>query len=874
MYFSLNNTKHFAGKLLAVISCMTLIYDSTAQTFSSVAYFHNIFHQYSGGEYGGGVSFCDFDNDGLDDLTFANKGGPPSLYKNTGTTFIQLNPMIQNNHDVKQLNWVDYDNDGDRDLFYCNLKGPYKLYNNDGNMNLTDVSVAAGFPVTDYETYGNSWSDYDRDGDLDVYISNYNGIGFGDPTIGNFLYRNNGNGTFTDVTAEAGVGNGVNYTFQGIWMDYNNDLWPDLFVVNDRYNSRNFLYQNNGNGTFTDVTFSAALADYIFAMGVSTSDYDHDGDLDFYITNGTDGNHLKRNEGNLTYTNQATATGSVLNLFCWGAQFTDYDNDTWDDLFVCSTPFMATNGQNRLLHNDGGVFSNATPQSGIHTELAWSYSNAVGDIDSDGYADLVVLNGYSNYSSLWLNNQSGNNWMTVDLKGTVSNIDGISSWIHCYAGGKMFPKFTMNGEGYISQNSHREFFGMGTYTQVDSLRVLWPSGIVDTWYNIPVNQHLKLVEGEGRKAVLSTSGNIELCNGESILLDAGEWTGYQWNNSLQTSQISTSSQGIYYSLVEDEFGNNFYTDSLILTLNPIPQYELITDHPDCFGDQNGSVMIIPSELNEAAFAEVSWPDQLMVGDVLNDLSTGSYPFKIQSDKNCLNTGIADIIEPDEFLFTHIQGDVRCFGENSGFFNTELFGGTPPYFIDWNSINPDSLYAGDYTIHMSDSNGCSVSHQFTIEQPEALLSDIEITNAIEGIQPGSAAIVIGGGTQPYSITWSNGEENTQQIGDLDAGNYSVSVIDANQCTNTIEFEIETIIKVEDHTINGWQIYPNPADDYILSDFNAPDAGYQIIDCSGKMVLAGKLRSSPTRIETTTLAPGYYIIRVMDAGSSQCAGFIKN
>lgn len=845
-----------------------------AQTFTNVAYANNIFHQYSGGLYGGGVSFCDFDNDGLDDLTFANKSAPPSFFRNTGSTFESYFPSIQNDSEVKQINWIDYDNDGDRDLFFCNLDGPVKLYNNDGNMNLTDVTLAAGFPVTDYETYGNSWADYDRDGDIDVYISNYNGPGFGDPTIQNFLYRNNGDGTFSDVTTIAGVGNGSTYTFQGIWMDHNEDLWPDLFVVNDRYENANNLYLNNGDGTFSDISVTSGLSDYIFAMGVSISDYDHDNDLDFYITNGTDGNVLKRNNGNGTYSNASNPAGVALNLFCWGTQFIDYDNDTWDDLFVCSTPFMATNGQNKLLKNNSGVFTNVTAQSGVQSELAFSYSNAMGDLNQDGFADLAVLNGGSNFSSVWLNNIETNNWLTADLTGTTSNIDGISSWIYCYAGGQKFIKYTHCGESYLGQNSFTEFFGMSDNIQADSIQVKWPSGIVDTWYNVPVNQHLQLVEGQGRRAELVVVGELEICSGETNIVNTGLWSAYSWSNSSLGNEIEVTASESIHCLVTDEYGNNFLSDTISIEVHPLPLTVAETIDPLCFNETNGAITIIPAEENLADFEEIIWTESELSGFIIEGLGAGFYEYQVYSSNNCVSTGSVILIEPNELLADLEINSVSCHGMNDGNIILQLYGGSLPYSIDWNFQNPDSLAAGQYSVIATDDNGCSISNQFIITQPDELtINFISTPHIIDG-SPGTASLTIMGGTTPYSINWSTGEENVMELNDLKAGTHSVIITDAAECVYTHQFEIELVNSIGTQLENGINIFPNPANDVIYLTSNHPTVAYQIFDCSGRQILSGKLSGTQNIIQTSNLKAGMYFIQLNGIDQTFRSSFIIN
>ncbi|WP_370104821.1 FG-GAP repeat domain-containing protein, partial [Winogradskyella sp.] len=196
---------------------------------------------------GMGISFNDYNNDGWDDITFATQGSENvKIYKNTQNGFFiletQLNPF--NLSQQKQPIWVDFDNDGDKDLFVTSNTDGNRLYRNDITA-LTDITVSAGLPLENLVTYGASWGDYNNDGFLDVFISNRD-----DGVIPNFLFKNNGNGTFTNVSNLVGISNESRLSFGAAFFDYNNDGWQDIYVINDRVEYQNQLYSNNGDGTF------------------------------------------------------------------------------------------------------------------------------------------------------------------------------------------------------------------------------------------------------------------------------------------------------------------------------------------------------------------------------------------------------------------------------------------------------------------------------------------------------------------------------------------------------------------------------------------------------------------------------------------------
>lgn len=442
---------------------------------------------------GNGVSFFDYDNDGWDDITIASADGDPIRFlKNINGNFVEQTLNIPlNNWKNKQINWVDIDNDGDNDLFVTSDSSYNRLYENMGNMIMNDITQSCGMLTDVFYTYGASWGDYNNDGYLDVFLS------IRDFDVPNILYKNNGNNTFTLVNTEAGLLNTGFLSFCAAFFDYNNDGFQDIYVSNDKTYNPNLLYKNNGNGTFTEVGEISGSNVSIDAMSVTIDDYNYDGWLDIYITNDILGNVLLKNNGDGTFTNMAQQTQTTFNSVGWGAVFLDADNDRDLDLYMSgdhngsvadylSSAFYENN-------NDGTFNLN---NDAIPNDFAISYSNAIGDTDNDGYPEIVVNNINHDNIFLWKNSTpQTNNWLKIKLEGTQSNKNGIGSFIEISVNGEKQYRYTLCGEGYLSQNSATEIFGLGSHALVDYVKVKWLSGIEDIIYDININEELYIVEG-------------------------------------------------------------------------------------------------------------------------------------------------------------------------------------------------------------------------------------------------------------------------------------------------------------------------------------------------------------------------------------------
>ena len=484
---------------------------SNAQlAFEDVATQVGVNYSYGDSEYGGGVSFADFNNDGWDDITYATEDGAQIYFfeNNNGVFNLVTLNGISNTYKTKQVIWIDYDNDGDKDLFVTAIEGVNEFYRNDGGMNFTNISSTIGFFQTDLFTYGTSFGDIDNDGDLDAFISNRTST---EQNQRNYLYRND-EGTFVDITQSSGIpiedeeGNeNSQLSFCTMFFDYNKDGFQDIYLANDKTDNINRLYKNLGNGTFEDVSVASGSGIAVNAMTTTLGDYNNDGWFDIYITNtqssqAGNGNVLLKNNGDGTFTNVAEETGTTFNSLAWGAVFLDADNDTLLDLYV-SGGYDGSIGSflSAAFYHQQNDETFVIPQNiGFENDTRKSFSNAIGDINNDGKPDIIVCNDTEN-NFLWENKTTNtNNWLKVKLEGVTTNRDGIGNTIEIFINGRSQYRYTLAGEGYISQNSYHEFFGLGEATEVDYVKVTWTgTNTEDIIYDVNANQSITIKEGIG-----------------------------------------------------------------------------------------------------------------------------------------------------------------------------------------------------------------------------------------------------------------------------------------------------------------------------------------------------------------------------------------
>jgi hypothetical protein len=498
---------------------------------------------------GTGVGWIDYDQDGLMDLylvqsaaTDAYKPIHPlrsALYRNNGDgTFTDVTEKAGvggEGHYGQGVAVGDFDNDGYPDLYVTGY-GRAILYHNNGNGTFTDVTAKAG--VTDEGQWSTSagWFDFDKDGWLDLVVTNYldwtpkNNLWCGERAPGyrsycnpndyrgqkTKLYRNNHDGTFTDVSDKSGVGLPESKGMGVLLADLNNDGWPDIAVANDTW--PNFLFQNNRDGTFADVSLISGLAAsedgrYEAGMGIDAADADGDGLLDVYITHlDLELNRLYHNNGDGTFTDVTYSSGignKAMLLSGVAAKFIDYDNDGWPDILQANGAMvdnvilyhsMVTYKEPLLMfHNLGnGHFEKSSDSLGPDfMRPVVGRGLAAADFFNDGSVGFAV-NCRGDYPELMRNDGgNANHWLEVLLIGTKSNRDGIGSTLKLNAEGFVRVDQAKGGTSYMSASDPRIHFGLGKHTKIDSLVITWPSGQVDKLANVPIDTIIAVKEGVG-----------------------------------------------------------------------------------------------------------------------------------------------------------------------------------------------------------------------------------------------------------------------------------------------------------------------------------------------------------------------------------------
>ncbi len=499
---------------------------------------------------GCGCAFIDYDNDGWADLfvlSGTRLGGPPS-----GTT----NRLYKNNRDgtftdvtekagLHSVGWAcgvcigDYNNDGFDDIF-CSNFGQNALYRNNGDGTFTDVTKDAGL-WNDQPRWGAgcTFVDYDRDGHLDLFVSNYVRFSFenaavpgenancrwkgipvecgprGLSTGRNSLYRNNGDGTFTDVTQRAGVTHAAaTYGMTVVAADFDEDGWQDIYVACD--STPSLLFMNNRDGTFREegVLRGAALSDDGMeqaGMGIGVGDYDLDGHLDLFKTHfADDANILYHNDGkgNFEDATGSSRVGVETRYVCWGAGIVDLDNDGLPDLFMVTghvypqVERILSQYPNKtprvVFRNLGkGVFEELIQEAGPGVAAAHcSRGCAFGDFDNDGDVDILIVN-LNEPPSLLRNDLSGKaNWIKVKLEGVKSNRSAIGARVLVHYGGKIQAQAVLSQSSFFSCSDSRLHFGLGSSPSVD-IDVHWPSGLHESFKQIPANRLITIKEGVG-----------------------------------------------------------------------------------------------------------------------------------------------------------------------------------------------------------------------------------------------------------------------------------------------------------------------------------------------------------------------------------------
>ncbi len=659
-----------------------------------------------------GVSAVDFDRDGDDDLTIASQG-EVFFFLNTDGQFEQVQLGIEPPPgDVAGVIWTDINNDGHLDILLSAYNGGIRLYKNLGGLSFVDITESCGISNDVTTNWGISFSDIDRDGLVDLQLCRYET----EPEIPNNpsimpelwtrLYLNNGDDTFIDYTTEGGLIIPPSPVFMGVFLDFNNDLWPDNYTIVDRLQG-NKLFVND-QGTFSDITdeFDASYPDNDI-MSNTVADYNNDGYLDIFMTNDSEETFLLENGQGESFTNVADAVGVSVDVFGWGAIWIDADNDGWQDLFFGIPAFAP----DYFFMNDQGLFTQQ--ETAIEVVEVPSFSAAKGDFDGDGYYDMIVQSISPNRSPLLINQGGENHYIKITPNGTVSNSMASGSWVKVYANGEEYVHYTLCGEGYISQNSQHLIFGLGGETTVvDSVTVWYPSGHTDSYYNLAVDSDYRLFEGDTYEVSIEPS-ETALCEGAQVVLDAGEHQSYLWNTGENTRFISTDTAGVYSVTVINEFGISASND-ITVEFFPDP-IVLATVLPNACAGDSAAVISLENLLGTPA-EEVVW-DNGMMGPTIDSLFSGDYAYVFSDVNGCTTSGTVSVFDPSELLVFANSGPEDV-DQNNGTIDLTIFGGVPPYVVIFEGDTVDAtitdLTAGEYTITIIDTYGCVVTVDITVD----------------------------------------------------------------------------------------------------------------------------------------------------------------
>lgn len=550
-----------------------------------------------------GASWGDFNNDDAMDLFICNEEGN-RLYMNSGPPAFQLNRVQSTffDQDVISISstWGDYNNDGNLDLFVSNKGAQNFLYENQGAPSYTFVDVADDANLVEVSnSFGACWGDYDNDGDLDLLVANID--------TNNFLYQNSGapGYSFTRLTNESGsldiVSDGGNSS-SGAWADYDNDGDLDLFVANV---GNNLLYRNNGDGTFLKITDSPIFSDVNPSTGGSWGDYNNDGYLDLFVAN--DGpNFLYLNKRDGTF--EKISEGDIVNEVCassssgWG----DIDNDGDLDLVVTNGG-ISFRGNNFIYSNDGHGLFEKIIETDIFYDNLKSTSGCWADYDDDGDIDLIVSN-YAEPNSFYINNTHFNlqNWVKINCTGTQSNASAIGTKVYVNAmirGQSIWQMKEISSQtGFAAQNGMTLSFGLGNATHIDTIRIEWPSGLRNEYYDQPVDTLLHFVESS-QQAGLRANFYADVTEGQLPLTVRFRNVSAQTGATIDSWTWDFNSDGIIDSTEEDPTWTYYEIGSFDVTMtvsaagqftdyltrpNYVQVSQLVADFNETFADDSGN----------------------------------------------------------------------------------------------------------------------------------------------------------------------------------------------------------------------------------------------------------------------------------------------
>ena len=703
-----------------------------------------------GSYLGCGVSCADFNGDGWDDLTFSETSGLVRLYLG-GPAGPEPMEHLPGEGEGRGVLWVDVENDGDLDLFVGHFETGLNLYIQDENGVLAEEGQSRGLPNWEgWKPRGLSGRDFDRDGDVDLYVASYHIDGQA-LHYENALLINDGAGHFAVAEDSVGVGNGIATSFQGSWLDFDDDGWDDLWVVNDRSIFPNALYRNLGNGTFEDVAPELGLDVTVNPMSATVFDPDQDGDWDLFATDVPNLPHLLHMRTDSGFVEVGAAAGVAgLQDYGWSGCVIDIDGDRQEDLMVATNQFPQESPTDNRIY------------LGLDTGLGFAENNAIWpneqlplynlarfDLDGDRSPD-VVGHGSSPSAQLLRTTNDGNpSRLAIQLVGTVSNSHAIGARLTVWSGGKRQMQQVDAGTDYQVQHSYTRFFGMADVEVVDSIVVRWPTGISEVWQGLDADASWVLIEGTADAALTLLARDCPWDAQGYLLPFSSDEVDMVWNGEPVTTDTVWATVSGPQTLTASWYGGQFQWESTVLSVVDSEPGALIDlDLAPCPGD---SATVFWTALDSAqvlldGVAMSPLQDFDLVGD-------GQHSLSVEYSQSCLLDTLFSVALPDSAVWSWMVTHPSCWGE-IGSVDAVISGGTPPWSTDFGCDDPDALSAGDYPVQLIDSAGCLFSDVVSVLQPDSLWveSSLEYAGVSDTVQ---VVLSVLGGTPPYSVNWSGG-----------------------------------------------------------------------------------------------------------------------
>ncbi len=786
---------------IVTIFCNLIFGRSHAQNihFAESALNHGLYLNYSSTYLGQGVSFYDFDEDGWDDLTLCQVNGPVILYRNIQGYFEPHFYFFAGNNTIASC-WGDLDNDGKNDLIVSSYDNGIHIYKNSDNSNFMDITAQSNIMQQEHEWYsGIALSDMNRDGLLDIAVANYTDQGK------NLYLINQGNLVFESLMGEAGFLNVQKHAFQPGFIDLNYDLWPDLYMINDFYEG-NEMYWNYGELNISENDTAIGLGIQADAMSNSWCDFDKDGDLDLYVTNRFEGNYFMQQTENLHFQNIVTTSGTDVPEWCWSATWIDPENNGVMDLLVTknSTDIVTDTSGNHFFYNQGdGLFIEDTLNILFPTN---TFVSATGDFNNDGLVDLANSTRQGYNFELYENTTSTfGNYIKFRLEGHLSNRNGVGTHYDIWTNQRRHYGYTQAGENYIAQNSQNRLIGIGEHNTIDSIILKWPSGIVDKYYNLEVNQLLVLHESQNQDWY--TISDTILCqNSDTIWIETSNFVQATWWDDSTDSTKFITTPGTYTFTLSAPFGQ---TQTFQIHIYSAQNFIAITTQNNiCNMDSLGAIEIVDLITNQAVYNA-------------QELPNATYPISIEIFGCPLDTSIT-ILSNETWNWDLTDTIWNCHSEQ----------------IDWNYWDDLSDYTllsyfinftpYSYTTTWENNQGCTRDTIIDVYIPTSPI----ITTSSQYTPPTwLCELTIEGNDGPYGtsdLAWDNGVLNIKT-----PGFYAFHVIDRWGCTYEDTLSIEPIagISIESDNKDFW-LYQNP---YLIGPANEK---IQVFNSLGQTISATK------------------------------------